>query len=365
MAIYGYMIDTSKHQASKVDPVAAKASGFEYIWARVGFATTKDICFEKDYARYKAAGLKIGTYFATNQNTVAEAINDANRTLSWLAGKQLDLPIAYDIERKEQAGVARKDINSDMYNAFAEVIKKAGYKCCLYTGMSYFNNYFNASKIKDPLWIARYGANNGRTITPPTGIKGNLCIHQYSSGEIHTPFYNGKLDLSIMTEPYSKLMSNYNNGTNEEIILTPNNKSTVKSYKGPNVKIGQQACNKFVNAGLIADGERGAKSKAAGIKVLQRALNYDLKINLALTGELDDATKDALNKIPPIKKGSKGYLVTACEILLYLKNVTPSGIEYPGQFENGCNEALKNFQKSNNLVVDGICGKKTFLALVE
>lgn len=180
-------IDTSKWQNSKVDYAKAKQAGYSFVMLRVGHSNTKDVCFEKDYASAIAAGLKVGVYYYSYSMTVEQAKADATRVLGWLNNRHLDMPVVYDLEDATQKSTSRKTVNADMYNAFADVIKKSGYDTMLYTGEHFFNNYIDKSKITDKLWIARYSD------TAPS-VGRDIAMWQYTSSAISTDFYTEKLD---------------------------------------------------------------------------------------------------------------------------------------------------------------------------
>ena len=56
--------------------------------------------------------------------------------------------------------------------------------------------------------------------------------------------------------------------------------------------------------------------------------------------------------------------VTAAEILLMLKNYAVNGVESPGIFGGGLEQAVKSYQRAGGLSVDGIAGPATFLSLI-
>lgn len=65
---------------------------------------------------------------------------------------------------------------------------------------------------------------------------------------------------------------------------------------------------------------------------------------------------------PELKKGSTGNYVAKLQILLSDKGYDPNGID--GCFGNGCDSAVKRYQKDNSLDADGIVGQKTWNSLV-
>lgn len=200
MAILG--IDTSKWQASKVDLAKAKKEGVDFIFLRIGCNKTKDKCFENDYNKAIAAGLKVGVYFYTISTTTAEAVTDAKRVLGWLNNRHLDYPVAYDVEDAKQKGVNRKVVNAEMYNAFRRVIEDSQhYDAMLYTGEYFYNNYFDKIAVTDDLWIAKYS--NKR---PEVGR--SISIWQFSSDAINTSYFKGKLDRNYLLKEINRPSKN-------------------------------------------------------------------------------------------------------------------------------------------------------------
>lgn len=94
------------------------------------------------------------------------------------------------------------------------------------------------------------------------------------------------------------------------------------------IKKGQQAASDFTGITNIngkafdIDGVRGNQTRQMASLVLQTALSKDG------------------HKAYNIKKGDKGYLVTATEILMYMLGKEPNGVEYPGVFGNGLEKAV-------------------------
>lgn len=79
--------------------------------------------------------------------------------------------------------------------------------------------------------------------------------------------------------------------------------------------------------------------KAKG-RVLQRALNLDYGKSITEDGDIGTKSKNKLGS-HYVKKGEKQYMVTAAEILMYLNNVNPNGVELPGTYGNSLVNATK------------------------
>lgn len=74
--------------------------------------------------------------------------------------------------------------------------------------------------------------------------------------------------------------------------------------------------------------------------VLQTALNKDYGSKIIVDGKIGEKTKEALGS-HYVKKGEKQYMVTAAEILMYLNNFNPNGVEIPGEYGNGLASVAK------------------------
>lgn len=128
------------------------------------------------------------------------------------------------------------------------------------------------------------------------------------------------------------------------------------------VKAGQIHAHNFADAGLVADGIRGNKTKKAGVKVLQTAINLDYKKGIAVDGIWGSGSKAALGN-HYVRKGETQYMVTALQILLMLKGYVCQ-LECPGIFGSNLESAVKQYQRDYQLTVDGIVGYNTFMSLI-
>ena len=118
------------------------------------------------------------------------------------------------------------------------------------------------------------------------------------------------------------------------------------------VKEVQAWLNGTYSAGLDIDGEYGPKTKAALVKVLQRA------IGVTVDGEFGPKTKAA---IKTLKKGSVGLAVKALQGLLVCNGYTQAYVD--GDYGLGTYNAVIAYQKKMRLFPDGKAGKATFSAL--
>lgn len=295
----GYLkgIDVSKWQSNKIDYTAAKNAGYDFVFIRIGYNTTKDSYFESNYTRAKAAGMKIGVYFYTTKTTEADAVNDANRVLGWLGSKTLDMPVAYDMEESSMKSSSRKNINANQYNAFANVIKSKSLISILYTGRYMFNAYFNKDLITDHVWIAEYGANDGLN-HGYASIGRVAAIHQYTSAAVATDFYTGKLDRNQMMINYDELMKKTPTTNSTTPVSAYTHKDFVKEIQAAiGAKVdgiaGKETLSKTVTVSKIKN------RKHAVVKPIQKYLNslgYDCGTADGIAGSKFDVAVKSFQK---------------------------------------------------------------------
>ncbi len=155
-------IDISKWQG-KVDFEKVKNSGVEFVILRMGVMKNKDTplaidnTFEENYKNAKNAGLKVGVYVYSEANTVDKAIENAEFVIENLKGDKVDFPVCFDWEC--WAYFNELEINlyklNEMYDAFSNKLKDAGYDTMLYASENYLNNTW--LDLKDyTIWAAKY-----------------------------------------------------------------------------------------------------------------------------------------------------------------------------------------------------------------
>lgn len=92
-----------------------------------------------------------------------------------------------------------------------------------------------------------------------------------------------------------------------------------------------------------------SKAKA---RVLQHAMNVDYKDNqIAEDGIFGPKSKAKLGT-HYVKRGERQFMVTAAEILMYLNDIDPNGVEYPGSYGNGLTKASKIKFGDDGLKID-------------
>ena len=197
-------IDVSKWQG-QIDFNAVKKSGIEFVIIRAGYGSyisQKDVYFEQNYARAKAAGLKVGAYWFSYANTPSEAIQEARTCAEIIKGKQFEYPVYYDLESEPRSSyfpfVTGKENCSAMVSAFCKELESLGYFAGLYISRSPLQSHITKDVAERfALWIAEYGDKLNYT--------GQYGIWQYSStGRVVGVI--GDVDLDVSQIDYSSII---------------------------------------------------------------------------------------------------------------------------------------------------------------
>ena len=190
-------IDVSSWQ-DDIDFEAVKKAGCEFVIIRVGFSTgddeiaTLDNTYKENIKKAQEAGLKVGAYMYSYDNSEEMVRKTAEWTIKQLDGVKLDLPVAFDWEdfgQFQTYNMNFSDLNR-MYDVFSEELSKAGYDCILYSSKNYLEDIWEDAD-KRPVWLAHY--------TDDTDYEGPYMIWQASNtGRIDG--IKGPVDMDIMYE---------------------------------------------------------------------------------------------------------------------------------------------------------------------
>ena len=212
--------DVSKHNGT-VDFAAAKAAGLSFVIIRSSFGTdTTDIKFEENYSKAKAAGLKIGIYHYSYALTAAQALQEAKFVCGLVKGKQLDMPIWFDIEDadgyKSKNGVSLyndKALINSICKTFVNYIQSQGLKCGIYASESVLKSVIDKS-ISCYFWNAQWGSNDEIKDTmwqyTETGsISG--CSEKFDLDICYKDFEEAKEseDEDMTQEKFNEMLNNY------------------------------------------------------------------------------------------------------------------------------------------------------------
>ena len=156
-------IDVSEWQGT-IDWKKVKENGIEFAILRAGFgreSSQVDDEFERNYKNAKKAGVKLGAYWFSYADSVADAEREAKACLTVLKGKTFELPIYYDLEFNEQTAYG-KTVLTNIAKKFCDTIKSKGYSVGVYASLNWFTNYLDYEALKKlySIWLAQYYKTN-------------------------------------------------------------------------------------------------------------------------------------------------------------------------------------------------------------
>lgn len=194
-------IDVSSYQGV-IDWGKVAAAGTEFAILKViRMDLQPDKQFEANYAGCNAAGVTVqGVYNYSYATTITKAVSDAQRVLAILAGRKV--MVWLDVEDKCLEGLGKQLI--DIIHAYAGIIKGAGLDFGVYTGQYFYQTYIKPyGNIEYPLWIARYGLNDG-TLNEKyePQINGMIGWQYTSKGSVSG--ISGNVDLNVWYEDVVK-----------------------------------------------------------------------------------------------------------------------------------------------------------------
>lgn len=150
-------IDVSAYNGT-VDWEAVAEQGYTFAMIRIaeGQAPDVDAQFEVNYAGARAAGLKVGVYHDCCIRTPEAAVLEAKYCLELLNGRELDYPVAYDIEKPGSFAGGIQNTTS-LAKSYCDVIAAAGYTPMIYSSASHLNQDFSWDQLTGiKIWVAHY-----------------------------------------------------------------------------------------------------------------------------------------------------------------------------------------------------------------
>ena len=266
---------SSKNGVIDWEMVAASDMDFVMLRTGEGQAPDVDVQFDANYEGAKAAGLKIGVYHVCCVRTPEAAAREAEYCLEILGGRELDYPVAYDIE-KAGCFADGKSNTTAIAKAFCAVIADAGYTPMIYSSASYLNDFFDWSELDGyKLWAAYYGESKPKLPIP-------VDIWQYTS--------EGSLEGANTDQGYCDLNYSYMEATGVKFV-----QSSLAMKKGEatvaKVKLGPSGCtdtvtfkssNKKVVAVNKSTGKLRAKSKGTAVITVKTGSGKTAKLKVTV-----------------------------------------------------------------------------------
>ena len=217
-------IDVSKYQGT-IDWPQVAASGCSYAFIRLGYANrdgsiTLDSYFERNVRGAINAGVKVGVYLYSYIETVDAARIAATKTIELIKDYKISMPVAFDYELSSLYSTYSRDKNTDICNAYMEIIANAGYLPMFYSYTSFINAYMNMDRLNkyEGLWIANY--------TGKIGVD-DAAIWQFSSYRT-IPGIKGRVDMNRMYFDVPRIV---------EEFYTKNNSIAFKPLTNKNLEV--------------------------------------------------------------------------------------------------------------------------------
>ena len=187
-------IDVSTWQGD-IDFNAVKEAGCSFVMIRIGYYYDDIVMDDRFYDNIqgaRAAGLDIGVYFYTTDNSIETIREHARWIAETLGGEPTDLPVAFDWEEFtnfQKYGMNIRDLN-ELYLAFSDEMSTFGYETMLYSSKNFLNNFWSSDiKNSSPVWLAHY--------VGETDYEGDFYIWQQSNCGRISGIY-GDVDMNIM-----------------------------------------------------------------------------------------------------------------------------------------------------------------------
>ena len=190
------VIDISYHNGTIDFKELAKACDTVIIRCGYGdnYSKQDDTKFNEYMQLAIANAMNIGVYIYSYAKSTQQAASEANHIIRCLEPfkdyKRLSKVLWYDVEESYQIPLAYR-----LFTAFERNVADYGYTAGLYMSESFYNEAIKTGVGDAPLWIAKYGSNNGKPQTKPV-VKGHISIWQYTS-VAQIAGVKGNVDMSI------------------------------------------------------------------------------------------------------------------------------------------------------------------------
>ena len=154
-------IDVSTHQGN-FNFKKAKSEGVKFAILKAGGSDGgfyKDKRFEDNYKKAKAQNLNVGAFYFSSAKTKTQGINEAKQFISYLKGKQFELPVYIDVENSKACkhSTDNKQGLTEAIIGFCDTMEKADYWVGIYANLDFFKNYMYDKKLqKYAHWVAQW-----------------------------------------------------------------------------------------------------------------------------------------------------------------------------------------------------------------
>ena len=287
-------IDVSSYQGT-INWWAVKQNGIDFAILKViRKDLNSDKKFEENWKNCEAYGMKVqGVYNYSYATTVAKARSDAKRVIAILGNRK---PMVWmDVEDAVMKNLGKNLIS--IINAYGKVITDAGLAFGVYTGESFYKTYIKPyGGVSYPMWIARYGKNNGKCDVKYQPQVPNMVGWQYTSkGRVSGIV--GNVDMNVWYEDldavYGDSTSHSNPYTEPERLLYYNR---LAMMKGNDVKWVQY---ELVRKGFMSSVNAKGKTNIDGYfgKTTSDAVkSFQKNVGIKVDGKIGAVTRAYLKK---------------------------------------------------------------------
>ena len=152
-------IDISSWQGD-VDFNAVRASGYDYVILRAGFGneiSQKDNRFDSYYYAAKSAGLKVGAYWFSYADSSTDAVLEAKTCLEAIDGKELDMPLYFDVECDYQSTYSKEMMSGICKSFCGYITSNSSYRAGVYAPAGWYGSKLDNSIIglDYSYWVAQ------------------------------------------------------------------------------------------------------------------------------------------------------------------------------------------------------------------
>lgn len=286
-------IDVSSYQGT-INWWAVKQNGIDFAILKV---IRKDLNpdkkFEENWKGCQEHNVHVhGVYEYGYITTVAKSRSDARRVLTILNGRKVTVYL--DVEDAVMKGLGKNIIS--IINAYGKVITDAGLPFGVYTGESFYKTYIKPyGGVSYPMWIARYGKNNGKCDVKYQPKVPNMVGWQYTSkGRVGGIV--GNVDMNVWYKELEAVQGTteaYSNPYTEPTILL---KKTVPCMRGDDVRWLQFA---LIHHGCLSAVNAKGKSNIDGIlgKDTATAIGvFQKKVGITVDCKCGAVTREYLKK---------------------------------------------------------------------
>lgn len=286
-------IDVSSYQGT-IKWWAVKQNGIDFaILKIIRKDLNPDKKFEENWKGCQENNVHVhGVYEYGYITTVAKSRSDAKRVLTILNGRKVTVYL--DVEDAVMKGLGKNIIS--IINAYGKVITDAGLPFGVYTGESFYKTYIKPyGGVSYPMWIARYGKNNGKCDVKYQPQVPNMVGWQYTSkGRVGG--IAGNVDMNVWYKELEAVQGNTKAYSNHYAEPTRLLKKTVPCMRGDDVRWLQFA---LIHHGCLSAVNAKGKSNIDGIlgKDTATAIGvFQKKVGITVDCKCGAVTREYLKK---------------------------------------------------------------------